>query len=70
LNFSVCTVSSVIQSPFLGLSISQEEIGLLTGISRQRANQALQKLEHEGLLTLEYGGVRVLDVERLRKYGA
>jgi CRP/FNR family transcriptional regulator, cyclic AMP receptor protein len=58
--------------PDLGqkLSISQEEIGLLTGISRQRANQALQKLEHEGLLTLEYGGVRVLDVERLRKYGA
>jgi CRP/FNR family transcriptional regulator, cyclic AMP receptor protein len=52
------------------LSISQEEIGLLTGVSRQRANKALQKLESEGLLALEYGGIRVLDVERLRRYGA
>ncbi len=52
------------------LQISQEEIGLLTGISRQRANQALQKLQQEGLLALEYGGVRVMNVNRLRRYGA
>lgn len=52
------------------LSISQEEIGFLTGVSRQRANQALQKLEREGLLAVEYGGIRVLDLERLRGYGA
>jgi CRP/FNR family cyclic AMP-dependent transcriptional regulator len=53
----------------MSLSISQEEIGLLSGVSRQRANQALQKLVREGLLMLEYGGIRVLDLERLRSYG-
>ena len=53
----------------LRLAISQEEIGFLSGVSRQRANQALQKLEREGLLMVEYGGIRVLDLERLRTYG-
>jgi CRP/FNR family cyclic AMP-dependent transcriptional regulator len=51
------------------LQISQEEIGLLSGVSRQRANQALQVLEKAGLLKIEYGGVRVLDVEGLRRFG-
>ena len=50
------------------LQISQEEIGLLSGSSRQRANQALQVLEKEGLLRLDYGGIRVLDLEGLRRY--
>lgn len=53
----------------LQLAISQEEIGFLSGVSRQRANQALQQLEREGLLKVEYGGIRVLDLERLRAYG-
>lgn len=51
------------------LQLSQEEIGYLSGISRQRANQALRALEGGGLLRLEYGGVTVLDVEGLRRYG-
>lgn len=51
------------------LQLSQEEIGLLSGVSRQRANQALQVLEKAGLLKIEYGGVRVLDVEGLRRFG-
>ena len=50
------------------LPISQEEIGLLSGSSRQRANQALQVLEKHGLLRLDYGGIRVLDVDGLRRY--
>lgn len=50
------------------LQISQEEIGLLSGSSRQRANQALQVLERQGLLRLDYGGIRVLDLEGLRRY--
>ncbi len=54
----------------LRLSISQEEIGYLTGVSRQRVNQALGKLESEGLIAIEYGGIRVLDLKRLRSYGA
>jgi CRP/FNR family transcriptional regulator, cyclic AMP receptor protein len=51
------------------LDITQEEIGALTGISRQNANQCLKKLEKQGLLKLEYGGVTILDLERLRDYG-
>ena len=50
------------------LQISQEEIGLLSGSSRQRANQALQVLEQHGLLRLDYGGIRVLDLEGLRRF--
>ncbi len=52
------------------VQISQEEIGLLSGASRQRANQALQVLEKLGLLRLDYGGIRVLDLEGLRRYEA
>jgi CRP/FNR family cyclic AMP-dependent transcriptional regulator len=51
------------------LQLSQEEIGYFSGISRQRANQALRSLEDAGLLRLEYGGVTVLNVEGLRRYG-
>jgi len=51
------------------LEITQEEIGALSGISRQNANQCLKKLEKEGLLRLEYGGVTIVDLERLRHYG-
>ncbi len=52
------------------VQISQEEIGYLSGASRQRANQALQLLEKEGLLRLDYGGIRVLDLEGLRHFTA
>ncbi len=51
------------------LQITQEEIGALTGISRQNANRCLNRLEQEGLLRLEYGGVTIVDLERLRHYG-
>jgi CRP/FNR family cyclic AMP-dependent transcriptional regulator len=48
------------------LQISQEEIGYLAGLSRQRANQALKTLEKAGLLRVEYGGITVLDLDGLR----
>jgi CRP/FNR family cyclic AMP-dependent transcriptional regulator len=51
------------------LEISQEEIGYLSGVSRQRVNQALQVLAREGLLSVEYGLVRIRDLPRLRRYG-
>jgi CRP/FNR family transcriptional regulator, cyclic AMP receptor protein len=50
------------------LRISQEEIGYLSGVSRQRVNQALQTLERDGLVRLEYGAVTVLDVPGLGAY--
>jgi CRP/FNR family transcriptional regulator, cyclic AMP receptor protein len=51
------------------LEITQQEIGALSGISRQNANQCLKRLEREGLLRLEYGGVTVVDLDGLRSYG-
>ena len=55
--------------PTRHLEITQEEIGALSGISRQNANQCLKRLEKEGLLKLEYGGVTIVDLDRLRSYG-
>jgi len=52
------------------LEISQEEVGYLSGASRQRVNQALQVLEREHLLKVEYGGITILDVEGLRHFRA
>lgn len=51
------------------LDISQEEIGLLSGMSRQMANKSLQILENKGLLRVEHGGITVLNLERLASYG-
>jgi CRP/FNR family cyclic AMP-dependent transcriptional regulator len=52
------------------LQISQEEIGYLCSTSRQRANQALQVLEKEGLLKIEYGSITILDLKGLRQFHA
>src|SRR5690606_19814201 len=51
------------------IDITQEEIGYLARISRQRTNQALRTLEAAKLLTVEYGAVQVLDLGGLRRYG-
>ena len=51
------------------LQISQEELGYLAGVSRQRANQGLKALEDAGLVRSEYGGINVLDVDGLGRYG-
>jgi CRP-like cAMP-binding protein len=52
------------------LRITQQEIGYLVGLSRQRVNQALTALDRAGVIRVEYGGVRVLDLERLRRHAA
>lgn len=52
------------------LEISQTEVGLLTGLSRQRANQALQALEKMNLLKVDYGSITVLDLQGLSKVEA
>jgi CRP/FNR family transcriptional regulator, cyclic AMP receptor protein len=51
------------------LRITQLELGYLVGLSRQRVNEALQALQAAELIAVEYGGVRVLDLERLRGFG-
>ncbi|MBI2770805.1 MAG: Crp/Fnr family transcriptional regulator [Burkholderiales bacterium] len=47
------------------LNLSQEELGNLVGLSRQTVNRVLQKLEQEGLVTLEFGRVGILSDEGL-----
>ena len=48
------------------LRITQQELGYVVGLSRQRVNEALNALQDRGLIRIEYGGVRVLDLEGLR----
>jgi CRP/FNR family transcriptional regulator, cyclic AMP receptor protein len=50
------------------IQISQEEIGYLSGVSRQRVNQALQVLEKAGLVKPAYGGLSIVDLEGLRRF--
>ena len=50
------------------LRITQQELGYLVGLSRQRVNEALRVLQGDGAIRIEYGGVRVLDRERLRTW--
>lgn len=58
------------RNPGPHLEISQEEIGLLSGMSRQMANKSLQLLEKKGMLRVEHGGITVLDLEGLARYDA
>jgi CRP-like cAMP-binding protein len=52
------------------LDMGQRDIGQLAGMSRQRANAALKRLEATGLIELRgEGGVRVVDREGLMSYG-
>jgi CRP/FNR family cyclic AMP-dependent transcriptional regulator len=50
------------------LRITQQELGYLVGLSRQRVNQALRTLQAVRLIRIEYGGLRVLDLEGLRRF--
>ena len=57
-------------SPNVGgiLRTTQQELAYLVGLSRQRVNEALTTLAAKGWIRVEYGGVRVLDLQALR-YG-
>ena len=50
------------------LRITQQELAWLVGLSRQRVNEALNALAAAGLIRVEYGGVRVIDLGGLRAY--
>ncbi|MHB1123120.1 MAG: Crp/Fnr family transcriptional regulator [Ramlibacter sp.] len=48
------------------LRITQQELAYLVGLSRQRVNEALAALEAQSTIRVEYGGLRILDLEALR----
>lgn len=55
-------------SPNVGgvLRITQQELAYLVGLSRQRVNEALSTLADKGWIQIEYGGLRVVDLQALR----
>ena len=55
-------------SPNVGgvLRITQQELAYLVGLSRQRVNEALTTLADKGWIQVEYGGLRVLNLQALR----
>ena len=48
------------------LRITQQELAYLVGLSRQRVNEALRSLQEQGMIRVEYGGLRVLHLDDLR----
>ncbi len=48
------------------LRITQQELAYLVGLSRQRVNEALSALQEQGVIQVEYGGLRVLSLDALR----
>jgi CRP-like cAMP-binding protein len=48
------------------LHITQQELAYLVGLSRQRVNVALQHLEQAQAIRIEYGGLRVINLDALR----
>ena len=48
------------------LRITQQELAYLVGLSRQRVNEALKVLEAHQLIRIEYGGLRILNLQGLR----
>jgi len=50
------------------LDITQEEIGLISGVSRQAVNGALKELEQKKFLRVGHGGITILDLDALSRY--
>ncbi len=51
------------------LRITQQELAYLVGLSRQRVNESLAVLHAQAMIRVEYGGLRVLNLEALRSSG-
>ena len=50
------------------LNITQQELGYLVGLSRQRVNVALKRLEAAQWIKVTYGGIRILNLPALRSH--
>lgn len=50
------------------LDLTQQEIGYLSGVSRQRVNRALKILEEARLVEVRYGSLHVLDQQALMTF--
>ncbi|RQS06886.1 Crp/Fnr family transcriptional regulator [Burkholderia sp. Bp8998] len=50
------------------IQLTQEEIGYLCGVTRQKVNLAVRRMETLGLLNVSYGRVTVTDLAGLRRF--
>ena len=48
------------------LRITQQELAYLVGLSRQRVNEALTSLQAQDIIRVEYGGLRVINLQALQ----
>ena len=48
------------------ISVTQEELARMLGVSRQTTNQILQALKDQGLIALQRGALEILDIDALR----
>ena len=51
----------------LAINLPQSELASMVGASRQRVNQVLQKFRAQGLISVEYRSLIVLDIETLTR---
>jgi|GEM_PF-541344 len=51
----------------LSISISQEELGSMLGVSRQSVNKGLQILAGEGVIELRYGKIKIRSLDGLHE---
>jgi CRP-like cAMP-binding protein len=67
---AIATMHNPVLHPSMGplLTLSQTELGELIGMSRQSISSALKRLESEGLIAMEYGGVVVRSLTSLANY--
>jgi len=65
---SLAALFNPVLYPGLGavLRITQQELAYLVGLSRQRVNEALNTLAAQAAIRVEYGGLRVTDLQALR----
>ena len=65
---SLAALFNPVLYPGLGavLRITQQELAYLVGLSRQRVNEALTTLTAAGAIEVEYGGLRVTNLQALR----
>ena len=50
--------------------LTQEEIGYLSGVTRQKVNRAVRALHELGLVNISYGRVKVMDLAGLRRFAS
>jgi CRP/FNR family transcriptional regulator, cyclic AMP receptor protein len=67
---SILSLFNPVLYPGMGsaLQVSQQELGELAGLSRQRTNAAIKDLEEARLVQASYGSLLIMDLQALRTF--